>query len=244
MSSQQYLKSISVIIDQIVSHESPAIDSAARCCANAIAQGGVVHCFGTGHSALLAADAFYRAGGLACVNAILEEAISIHAGSAISNWAERQPGLAKLILDRYDLRAGEPMILFSVSGVNPVPIEVAAESRKLGLTVIAITSRAYCQSVADGRGLNRTVITEADLVIDNHVPSGDAVLAIPGGELRAGPTSTIGSALIYNLMLERISELLVEMRLPVPIFASANLPGANEHNRKLIARYRQRIRHF
>src|SRR5262245_44014086 len=61
MSSPQYLQSINVIIDQIVSHETPAIVSAARCCANAIAQGGVVHCFGTGHSALLAADAFYRA---------------------------------------------------------------------------------------------------------------------------------------------------------------------------------------
>ncbi len=244
MSSQQYLKSITAIIDQIVLHEMSAIDSAARCCATTIAQGGVLHCFGTGHSALLAADVFYRAGGLACVNAILEEPISIRAGSLISSWAERQPGLAKLILDRYDLRAGEPMIVFSVSGVNSVPVEAATESRKLGLTVIAITSRAYCQSVAEGRGLNRTAISEADLVIDNHVPTGDAVLTIQGGELRAGPASTIASTLIYNLMLERISELLAEMSVPVPIFASANLPGANEHNRKLIARYRHRIRHF
>jgi len=182
MSSQQYLKSITAIIDQIVLREMPAIDSAARCCATTIAQGGVVHCFGTGHSALLAADVFYRAGGLACVNAILEEPISIHAGSLISSWAERQPGLAKLILDRYDLRAGEPMIVFSVSGVNSVPVEVATESRKLGLTVIAITSRAYCHSIAEGRGLNRTAISEADLVIDNHVPAGDAVLTIQGSE--------------------------------------------------------------
>src|SRR5262245_55472896 len=164
MPSPQYLQSISGIIDQIVLHATPAINSAARCCANAIAQGGVFHCFGTGHSALLAADAFYRAGGLACVNAILEEPISIHAGSVISSWAERQPGLAQLILNRYDLRAGEPMIVFSVSGVNSVPVEVATESRKLGLTVIAITSRAYCQSAAVARGLSRTVITEADLV--------------------------------------------------------------------------------
>jgi uncharacterized phosphosugar-binding protein len=127
---------------------------------------------------------------------------------------------------------------------NSVPVEAATEARKLGLTVIAITSRAYCQSVAEGRGLNKTAISEADLVIDNHVPVGDAVLTVQAGELRAGPASTIASTLIYNLMLERISELLAEMRVPVPIFASANLPGANEHNRKLIARYRHRIRHF
>ena len=55
---------------------------------------------------------------------------------------ERQSGLASLILDRYDLNAGEPMIVFSVSGVNSVPVEVATESRSRGLPVIAITSRS------------------------------------------------------------------------------------------------------
>jgi len=129
MSSPHYLESINAIIGQIVKHETEAINSAAQCCAHAIAQGGVVHCFGTGHSALHVADAFYRAGGLACLNAILEEPISLYAGSLISSWMERRPGLAEIILDRYDLRPGEPIIIFSVSGVNCVPVEVARSSR-------------------------------------------------------------------------------------------------------------------
>ena len=244
MSSPHYLESINAIIDQIVKHETEAINSAAQCCAHAIAQGGVVHCFGTGHSALHVADTFYRAGGLACLNAILEEPISLYAGSLISIWMERRPGMAEIILDRYDLRAGEPIIIFSVSGVNCVPVEVATESRARGLTVIAVTSRSYCQSVAGTRALRRTVITEADLVIDNHVPVGDAALEIQGSEVRTCPSSTIAVTLIYNLMLERISELLVQLGVSVPIFASANLPGADEHNGKLIAQYRHRIRHF
>ena len=244
MSSPHYLESINAIIDQIVKHETEAINSAAQCCAKVIAQGGIVHCFGTGHSALHVADTFYRAGGLACLNAILEEPISVYAGSLVASWMERRTGLAGIILDRYDLRPGEPIIIFSVSGVNCVPVEVAVESRVRGLTIIAITSRAYCESVAGSRGLSRTVITEADLVIDNHVPIGDAVLPIPGSELRTGPGSTIAVTLIYNLILERISKLLVELSIPVPIFASANLPGADEHNRRLIAQYRHRVRHF
>ena len=244
MPSTPYLESINAMVNQIVIHETEAINSAAQCCAKVIAQGGIVHCFGTGHSALHVADTFYRAGGLACLNAILEEPISVYAGSLVSSWMERRTGLAGIILDRYDLRPGEPIIIFSVSGVNCVPVEVAVESRVRGLTIIAITSRAYCESVAGSRGLSRTVITEADLVIDNHVPIGDAVLPIPGSELRTGPGSTIAVTLIYNLILERISKLLVELSIPVPIFASANLPGADEHNRRLIAQYRHRIRHF
>jgi uncharacterized phosphosugar-binding protein len=244
MSSTRYLESVNAIIGRIVTHETETINSVAQCCAHAIAQGGVVHCFGTGHSALHVADTFYRAGGLACLNAILEGPLSVYAGSLISSWMERRPGLAGIILDRYDLRAGEPIIIFSVSGVNCVPVEVATESRARGLKVIAITSRAYCQSVAGIRGLSRTIITEADLVIDNHVPVGDAVLPIQGSEARTGSSSTIAVTLIYNLVLERISELLVQLGVPVPVFASANLPGADEHNRRLIAQYRHRIRHF
>src|SRR6516225_6204818 len=128
MSSSQYLSSINAIFDQILIHETGSIDAASRLCADAIIGGGLVHCFGTGHSALHVADTFYRAGGLACLNAILEEPISVYAGSLISSWMERRSGLAGMILDRYDLRAAEPIIIFSVSGVNSVPVEVATES--------------------------------------------------------------------------------------------------------------------
>ena len=242
MSSSQYLSSINAIFDQILIHETDSIDAASRLCADAIIAGGVVHCFGTGHSALHVADAFYRAGGLACLNPIMEPSISVHAGSLISTWMERQSGLAGLILDRYELREGEPMIIFSVSGINCVPVEVAAVSRARGLRVIAVTSRAYCRSVS-GAGV-RSLLAEADQVIDNHVPPGDAVLTLNSGELRACPASTVAVALIYNLILEGVIRILMDSGVEPPIFASSNLPGAPEHNRKLIAQYRHRIRHL
>ena len=223
-------------MNQIVAHETNAIGSAAQLCANTIARGGVIHVFGSGHSSHQAAETFYRAGGLACVDAILEPLLSVDAGSRLSTWTARQPGLARLILERYDLQAGEPMIIFSVSGVNSVPVEVAAESRSRGLPVIAITSRTYCRAIAEERSIARTLITEADLVIDNHVPIGDAVVPIPHGNFRAASTSTIAGSLIYNLLLEQILKHLTERAVCIPIFASTNLPSADAHNAKLIGR--------
>lgn len=239
-----YWTTIKEIMGRIVAREATAIECAAQRCAEVIAHGGVLHAFGTAHSSHHVAETFYRAGGLACVNAILEPSLSVHAGALLSTWTERQSGLARLVLDRYDLRAGEPMIIFSVSGVNCVPVEVAAESRARGLWVIAVTSRSYCRAAAEERRLQKTLITEADLVIDNHVPIGDAVLPLPGSDVRAAPTSTIAAALVYQLLLERIVIHLTQRDVAVPIFASANLPGAPAHNAQLIARYRARIRHF
>jgi uncharacterized phosphosugar-binding protein len=133
---------------------------------------------------------------------------------------------------------------FSVSGVNSVPVEVAAESRSRGLPVIAITSQSYCRAVAEARGLARTLITEADLVIDNHVPIGDAVVPIPHSNFRAASTSTIAASLIYHLLLEQILKHLTQRDVCIPIFASSNLPSAQAHNAELIARYRKRVRNF
>jgi uncharacterized phosphosugar-binding protein len=242
--SSDYWISLTETMNQIMAHETNAIGSAAQLCADAIAQGGVIHVFGTGHSSHQAADTFYRAGGLACVNAILEPFLSIGGSALLSTWMERQSGLASLILDRYDLKAGEPMIVFSVSGVNSVPVEVAAESRSRGLPVIAITSQSYCGAVAEARGLARTLITEADLVIDNHVPIGDAVVPIPHSNFRAASTSTIAASLIYHLLLEQILKHLTQRNVCIPIFASSNLPSAHAHNAELIARYRKRVRNF
>ena len=104
----------------------------------------------------------------------------------------------------------------------------------------AITSRSYCRAVAEARGVARTLITEADLVIDNHVPIGDAVVPIPQSNFRAGSISTIAASLIYHLLLEH----LAQRDVGVPIFASSNLPNAQAHNAELIARYRKRVRNF
>jgi uncharacterized phosphosugar-binding protein len=150
-------------MDRIVVREAKGIEAAAQRCAEVIAQGGILHTFGTAHSSHHVAETFYRAGGLACVNAILEPSLSVHAGALVSTWTERQLGLARLVLDRYDLRSGEPMIIFSVSGINGVPVEVAAESRSRGLWVVAITSRSYCQAATKERCLEKTLLTEADL---------------------------------------------------------------------------------
>jgi uncharacterized phosphosugar-binding protein len=244
MTLSDYWNSLTVVMNQIVAHETEAIESAAQLCADVIAQGDVIHVFGTGHSSHQAADTFYRAGGLACVNAILEPFLSIGVGALLSTEMERQSGLASLILDRYDLRAGEPLIVFSVSGVNNVPVEVAAEARSRGLRVIAITSRSYCRAVAEARGLARTLMNEADLVVDNHVPVGDAVLPIPHSDFRAASVSTIVASLAYHLLLEQIIKHLTERGVPVPIFVSSNLPNAHAHNAELIARYRERVRNF
>ena len=200
----------------------------------------LVYVFGTGHSHLLALDLHYRAGGPAYVVPVLDERLMLHQGAMASTDRERMSGAAAEALSRYPLVAGDVVIIISNSGVNAAPVEAADLAKSLGARVIALTSRAYSQVAARGRP---TLASRADIVIDNALPPGDALVALPASGLKAGPGSTaVGAAILQALFAEAAARLAVA-GVPL-IFLSANMPGAAENNRELVARYGPRNPHL
>jgi uncharacterized phosphosugar-binding protein len=200
----------------------------------------LVYVFGTGHSHLLALDLHYRAGGPAYVVPVLDERLMLHQGAMASTDRERMSGAAAEALSRYPLVAGDVVIIISNSGVNAAPVEAADLAKSLGARVIALTSRAYSQAAARGRP---TLASRADIVIDNALPPGDALVALPASGLKAGPGSTaVGAAILQALFAEAAARLAVA-GAPL-IFLSANMPGAAENNRELVARYGPRNPHL
>ncbi|MFM7655973.1 MAG: sugar isomerase domain-containing protein [Paracoccaceae bacterium] len=200
----------------------------------------LVYVFGTGHSHLLALDLHYRAGGPAYVVPVLDERLMLHQGAMASTERERMSGAAAEALGRYPLGAGDVVIIISNSGVNAAPVEAADLAKSLGATVIALTSRAYSEAAAKGRP---TLASRADIVLDNGLPPGDALVALPGSVLKAGPGSTaVGAAMLQALFAEAAARLAAD-GAPL-IFLSANMPGAAENNRELVARYSPRNPHL
>lgn len=215
---------------------APAVEAVVR----AVNAGGLVYLFGTGHSHLLALEMHYRAGGPAFAVPILDEALMLHEGAIASTERERMPGVAAEVFARYPIRRADVVIVISNSGVNAVPVEAAACARAAGATVIALTSRAYSEAKAEGRP---TLAGGADIVIDNALPPGDALVALPGTTVKAGPGSTaIGAALLHALFVEAATRLAAQGA--ASIFLSANMSGAAENNRKLIEKYAPRNPHL
>jgi uncharacterized phosphosugar-binding protein len=207
--------------------------SAVEAVVASVRAGGLTYVFGTGHSHLLALELHYRAGGPAFVVPILDESLMLHDGAIASTARERESGAAAAAFARYVIRPRDVVIIISNSGVNAAPVEAARIARATGAAVIALTSRAYSEASARGRP---TLAATADIVIDNGLPPGDALVDLPGTDLKAGPGSTaIGAALLHALFAEAAARLAAEG--PPPIFLSANMPGAAENNRDLVERY-------
>jgi uncharacterized phosphosugar-binding protein len=245
MSFENYLEGLRAILDRIERAQAANIEQAGRLIANALAVDGVVHTFGTGHSHLIAEEAFFRAGGLVAVNPILDERLIFLEGALESTRAERESGLAGRLIEREQVRPEDAAIIISNSGRNAAPVEMAMEMKARGVKVVAITNLRQSHDAAPRHPSGKRLFELADVTIDNCAPPGDALLSLPGLDSRSGATSTVaGAAIINSIMIEAVTELLRRGER-VAILQSANLEGVTEEMlSQLLRPYRTRIRYF
>ncbi len=141
--AKDYIDAVQAKLTAIANTQLDSISEAAEYIRKSIASGGVVYLFGTGHSHMLAEEGHYRAGGLAAVCPVLSTSLMLHEGAVSSTQIERTRGIAKAVLSRYQPTDRDTIIIFSNSGVNAVPVEMALAAREAGMTVIAIVALAY-----------------------------------------------------------------------------------------------------
>ncbi len=237
-----YYQTVMRLIAAIMRSQAQTMERAAQAIFETLRSGGVLHVFGSGHSHALAEEAYHRAGGLVPVNAIQEVFLTPLTPPATSSQLERVSGLAKIILDGHDLRPGEVLLVISNSGINSVPVEMALEGKARGLTVIALTSLAHSRGVPPRDASGRRLFEIADIVLDNCGEPGDAAVQYEGFSGKVAPTSFLAGAYIINSLVCRVVELFLAKGLTPPVYLSANVPGGDEHNRGLEAKYRGRIR--
>ncbi len=218
----------------------PSITAAASRLAKCIAGDGIVHVFGSGHSAMLAQEVFHRAGGLVPFNAMLDVNLTIF-GSAHATKLERLEGYAPAVFSNHDVHAGDTVIVISTSGINPVPIEVAEIAQSLGALVIAVTAAESYREADSRHSSGRTLTDVSDLVLDTHVPVGDAVVPVGVEGIRTGVLSTVLGATLLNLLVVETARLLEQHGHTVPAFVSQNMPGGDDHNAALTDRYAHRL---
>lgn len=244
-----YLENAVDIFKKIESQSEENILEAAKLMSKAISNDDIIHIIGPGgHSNMAAMEMLWRAGTLAPVNAILDSGIAVIHGAKHSNYIERTPGYAKAVLDSYNVKEGEVIIIANAYGINTMTIDTALEAKKRNMKTIGITSTSFANHVpkdhparhSSGKNLHELV----DVFIDNHMPLGDSIVKFDDLDQPVAPTSTLCNSFAINILLIKTVEDLLEKNIEPPIWMSANMPGGDESNKKLEEKYFARIKHL
>lgn len=238
-----YLQAVIELQTRVVEGQRAKVIQIAEKMAETTKRDQRIFLFGTGHSHLLTEEGFYRAGGLANVVPMLSEHFMLHHLPELGSRLERTPGLAELILDRYAPEAGEMLFVFSNSGVNRLPVEMALRGQEREMFVVGVSSFAYAQQ-APLSDLGMRLDQAVDLALDNGGIPGDALLDLPALPWRVAPSSTIIGALLWNCLVSETASLLLTSGVQPPIFVSINVQGAAKHNQALLEKWRPRNIHL
>lgn len=218
--------------------QAKEISLAATWIANCLKNEGWIYTSGTGHSHLFAEEIFYRAGGFARVQPILDPKLMLHESATGSTLEERREGYAQELLQAYPIGPKDVFIISSNSGRNAVSLEMAQHAKKMGAKVIVLTNLAHSQSVTSRHSSGLKLYEVGDLILDNFGEIGDAAIALAGLTPRVGATSTvIGTALLQAICVEATALLLQEGMVP-EVFSSSNSDEGEAHNEALLRKYK------
>jgi uncharacterized phosphosugar-binding protein len=239
----RYLHTAQDILKQIEATQTDAIAQASDMCAESIAEGGLVYLFGSGHSRMAVEEMFPRYGSFPGFFPIVELAVTYHNqvvgcnGQRQALFLENISGYAEVILRNFSFGPHDCMLVFSNSGTNILPIEIAMGAKTRHLPVIAVSSLAHSHSSTSKHTSGKRLFEIADLTIDNCNPPGDAVVEIPNLAYPVGPTSSIGTLSIVNAIKCRVAELLTERGQPPVVLTGAHFLGPEESAKQIERAY-------
>ncbi|MFE6285731.1 SIS domain-containing protein [Streptomyces sp. NPDC057877] len=241
--ADQYFDAAIGLLQRVRDEEAGAIAAAGTLLADTVAAGGRLFAFGAGHSSLPAQDVVYRAGGLALMNLLAApgvvgvDVMPATLGSAL----ERVEGFASAVLDSSPVRAGDALVIISLSGRNALPVEMALHAHTLGVKVIGVTSVAYASETASRHVSGTFLKDHCDIVLDSKIAVGDAELTLDTVPAPFAPASTVvTSALLQAVMAETAATLAARGTEP-PLLRSGNVDGGLEWNSHVFQQYGDRI---
>ncbi len=228
----EFIQASQAIVERIGATQMDALRQAAQICTDSIANGGLVHLFGTGHSRIPVEEMFPRHGSFPGFHPIIELSLTYHTqvvganGQRQAMFLERVEGLGEAILNNFVFHPRDSFMIFSNGGVNGVVIDVALGAKKRDLPVIGVVSVEHCKASVPKHSSGKRLIDLADVTLDNCTPIGDALIKIEGLEYPVSPGSSLGYVVLVNALKALIAQELTKRGQPPLVLTSSTLIGS------------------
>ncbi|MGI5923321.1 MAG: sugar isomerase domain-containing protein [Lentisphaeria bacterium] len=242
-----YVEKAFANIREVMEKQGGNITRAAGMMADAIADDKLIHVYaGGGHTTLAMGEMFFRAGGLANINPLMETALSVFNQALKYLELERTVNFGRSIVKYYDLQKDDLLIIFHNIGINPATIDAADEAKLRGAKIIAVASSYWQNEMPSDHFIRhpsgKNLFDYADVCIDDYNPVGDAIVELPGMTTPIGPVSNLVDFTIAHLLEIECCRICVERGIVPPVWNSANAPGGDEKNAAYLKKYKPLIK--
>ena len=242
-----YLDATIALLRKIEAEQQENIGKAAELMVRAIQQDRLIHVYGGGgHTTLVMGEMFFRAGGLANINPIMETGLSVFNQALKYLELERCVNYGRSIVKYYRLQADDVLIIFHNIGINPATIDAALEAKEQKVKIIAVSSSKWQTQMPPDHFIRHpsklNLFDLADVCIDDYNEVGDCAVRVPGFATPIAPNSNVIDFYIaHRLEIETVRRC-VERGIEPPVWRSANAPGGDEFNAKYVAKYSPRVK--
>ncbi len=208
MLMERYRSAVDELLEKVRATQTENIIKAGEMIADSVANGGKILLSDICHS--IENDLIYRGGGPIFYKHYKEEE------------------------HRDTLKAGDVLVVSSVSGRTLKVVNLAYDMVQRGVKVIAFTSMEYAVQVEPVHESGKKLYEIATLTMDNCAPAAEAMLEVDGIEAHFAAASGIASDYIMWNITSVAVEKLLERGITPGILKSANFPGGNDYNKTII----------
>lgn len=250
MLAKQWLNNARDVMSRIEETQMENIRKAAEVMADSIEAGRWVHTFGCGHATIPIEEMYPRIGGFVGFHPIIELPLTFFTritgemGVHQFLFLERVEGYGVEIMKGYNFDKRDTMWLFSHSGINNVNIDIAIESKKKGMKVIAFGSAAEAKGKQSRHSSGKTIFEVADLVVDTCAPIGDSSVPLKNHRDKVGPVSTMAFVTCVWMTVTTVAEILADRGVKLFIHPSHNVAEdttAKQRVEDALAEYKRRV---
>jgi uncharacterized phosphosugar-binding protein len=244
--STLYISRLLKLAETAAGANAGAFDAASTAIAETLANNGLVHLYGSGHSVLPVQETFPRYGSYVGFNPLTDPRVMWHnvlgaGGVRELLWLERTEKYADKFLDHQPLNADDTIVIFGHSGRNASGIDTALYAKKRGMTVIAITAKANLDKPAT-HSSGKRLADAADIVIDTCAPIEDAIVPIKGWSRPVAGASTVLAMIMMHELVAQSAQKLADRGIELPVFASPTIAGVTMADTDVIyGIYRERM---
>lgn len=227
-------------IDEVAEFERENILKAAQIMGDCMNENGVVQLFGLGYGKEFSMELGYRAGGLMPFHKCEVNDLGLR-GKLTEEQLEDpklfdNPEIAHLLLSIYRIDKEDMFIFTSTTGCEAVIVEAAKKAKEEGRKTIAVISKKASAASESTHPSKEKLEDIVDLVIDTHADELDAVVDIDGTH-KMNHLGTVSGNVIAQMLTAETYRYLTEKGYECPVLLSANLKGADVHNRRLSDKY-------